>query len=100
MAKRRLPTDGAKTDLATPYERSDASARFRLVVIEGKDEGRVFEIDAQQPGPALLGQSASCHHRLDDRKVSRRHVALEVQGRSLRITDLGSTNGTFVDGVS
>jgi transcriptional regulator with GAF, ATPase, and Fis domain len=32
--------------------------------------------------------------------VSRRHVALEPSGRRLRVTDVGSTNGTFVDGVA
>jgi transcriptional regulator with GAF, ATPase, and Fis domain len=37
--------------------------------------------------------------RLGDPTVSRRHAALERAGRRYRITDLGSTNGTFVDGV-
>jgi len=38
-------------------------------------------------------------HRLDHPNVSRRHAALEVAGTEVRIRDLGSTNGTFVNGV-
>jgi two-component system, NtrC family, response regulator HydG len=37
--------------------------------------------------------------KLSDREVSRRHAALEVVSGGIRITDLGSTNGTFVDRI-
>ncbi len=36
---------------------------------------------------------------LDDAKVSRRHLRLEATAHGLVATDLGSSNGTFVDGV-
>ena len=36
---------------------------------------------------------------LDDSKVSRRHLQLRVTGEGLVVSDLGSTNGTFVDGT-
>ncbi|MCB9578272.1 MAG: sigma 54-interacting transcriptional regulator [Polyangiaceae bacterium] len=77
-----------------------ANARFQLVVVEGPDAGTTFTVDGAEPGPALLGQSEACTFRLADREVSRRHVELDVEGRRLRITDLKSTNGTFVDGVA
>ncbi len=57
-------------------------------------------IDAASPGPVLLGQSSACALRLTDREVSRRHVAFDVDGPRLRITDQASRNGTFVDGVA
>jgi transcriptional regulator with GAF, ATPase, and Fis domain len=41
-----------------------------------------------------------CDIRVADPTVSRRHAALEPAGRRLRVTDLGSANGTFIDGVA
>jgi DNA-binding NtrC family response regulator len=57
-------------------------------------------LDASQPSSVLVGQSPACDFRLDDREVSRRHATLELIGRRLRVVDVGSTNGTFVNGVS
>src|SRR5207244_921012 len=37
--------------------------------------------------------------RLTDPQVSRRHLAIEPSGARLRLTDVGSTNGTRVDGL-
>ena len=47
----------------------------------------------------LVGKSPACGLRLRDPSVSRRHAAFEVTGKGLRVTDLGSTNGTAVNGV-
>jgi DNA-binding NtrC family response regulator len=46
-----------------------------------------------------MGQSPVCDLRLTDPQVSRRHLALELVGTRVRLRDLGSTNGTFVDRV-
>ena len=73
---------------------------FDLSVIEGPDRGATFQIDATRPQRVLLGTSPSCELRLMDRGVSRRHAALSVEGRRLALSDLGSTNGTMVDGVA
>src|SRR5262249_29074691 len=42
----------------------------------------------------------ACNLRLSDPTVSRRHAGLEMVGQRLRITDFGSKNGTFLDGVA
>src|SRR5690606_16582231 len=47
-----------------------------------------------------VGTADACALRLSDRTVSRRHVALDPVGRRVRVTDLGSTNGTRVNGIS
>ena len=70
-----------------------------LEVIEGPDLGLRVRIEANQAAPLLVGTSPSCALRLNDNLVSRRHARLSLEGRMVRITDLGSTNGTFVDGV-
>jgi DNA-binding NtrC family response regulator len=69
---------------------------FVLRVVEGPDAGASIVLRSSEPR-VLLGLSPVCALRLSDREVSRRHAALEVTGDALRITDLGSTNGTFVD---
>ncbi len=72
----------------------------RLVAIEGPDTGREFVVDPNAPSRILIGTSPACAIRLTDPTVSRRHAALDPNGRRYRLTDLGSTNGTFVDGVA
>ncbi len=77
-----------------------ATASFVLNAIEGPDQGASFPVDGSQASRVLLGTSPACELRLTDRQVSRRHAAMEVRGGRLRVQDLGSTNGTFVDGVA
>jgi DNA-binding NtrC family response regulator len=80
---------------------ADADApSYALEIIEGPDAGARFVIDESAPSRSLVGKSPACDLRLSDPQVSRRHAALEIAGRRLAITDLGSTNGTFVDGVA
>ena len=74
-------------------------ASFTLVVVDGPDRGLRFTLDGSQPSRPLIGQSPACDLKLKDRSVSRRHVALDLAGTRLRITDLNSTNGTFVNEI-
>jgi two-component system response regulator HydG len=87
----------SKFDPSPPPEGS-----FSATVIEGPgaDVGRVFTVDGSQASRVLVGHGTGCDIRLDDRAVSSRHAALDPVGRRLRVTDLGSKNGTFVDGVA
>jgi two-component system, NtrC family, response regulator HydG len=73
---------------------------FALVVIDGPDRGRKFILDGMEPLRVLVGKGPVCDFRVVDPEVSRRHFALQIVDRKLRITDVGSTNGTFVEGVS
>jgi ABC-type multidrug transport system ATPase subunit len=51
-------------------------------------------------GPELIfGRGAECSQVLDYPMVSRRHARLSRKGDELRIEDLGSSNGTYVNGV-
>jgi DNA-binding NtrC family response regulator len=74
-------------------------SRFVLEVTHGPDRGASLVLDGTEPGRLLLGTSEACSLRLTDPSVSRRHLALEPIGGGVRVTDLGSTNGTFVDRV-
>jgi DNA-binding NtrC family response regulator len=73
---------------------------FVLAAVGGPDAGKSFTIDVGRTGRVLLGKSPACTVQLEDQTVSRRHAAFDVVDGKLRLTDLGSTNGTFVNGVS
>ena len=70
---------------------------FALVVVEGVDRGVRLELDGVQPTRVLIGQSPACELKLTDPTVSRRHAAVEHVDDRLRLVDLGSSNGTFVE---
>jgi len=72
---------------------------FVLTVVDGASRGTSRTIDPAEPNKVLVGSSPACELRLEDEAVSRRHVALEPVGQRLRLRDLGSANGTEVDGV-
>jgi DNA-binding NtrC family response regulator len=76
----------------------ESAAAFVFEVIDGPDRGLSFHLDASQPSRAYVGKSPICQLRLSDPTVSRRHLAIDP-GDRLRLTDLGSTNGTVVNGV-
>lgn len=50
------------------------------------------------PARCVLGRSANASIRLDDPRVSSEHARITWTGRTWEIRDLGSTNGTWVDG--
>jgi serine/threonine protein kinase len=73
--------------------------RVRLEVVEGPIAGRQFVFDAHDT--LLFGRAADCHARLSeqDGKASRHHFLLEVNPPAARVRDLGSLNGTWVNGT-
>jgi DNA-binding NtrC family response regulator len=100
MARPRFGDEG-DVETVVHSVRVESSRRVRgVVVIEGSDVGRRFVLDPDAPSRTLLGTSPVCAMRLSDVAVSRRHVAFEPAGVGCRITDLQSTNGTFVNGVA
>lgn len=81
-----------------PIRDAALGCTFVLTVVDGPDSGSSFTLDASS-ARMLVGQSPVCALRLRDPEVSRRHCALVVDGHRLSILDLGSTNGTTVNGV-
>ncbi len=67
-----------------------------LVIESGAHRGEILEL---QPGTNLLGRAAECHFSLAESTVSGRHCEIRVSDCEVRLRDLGSSNGTFVDGV-
>jgi len=50
-------------------------------------------------GDHEIGRAAACDIRLDEPSVSRRHARLQIRGGAARVEDLGSSNGTRLNGV-
>jgi DNA-binding NtrC family response regulator len=92
------PRDEPTLRRAEPGERTcDA---FSLVVIQGRDVGLSATLDVSSPMGVLVGKSPVCALRLTDPEVSRRHASFRALDHSLVVMDLGSTNGTQVNGVT
>ena len=72
---------------------------YALLVASGPDKGKRLFLDESLPAKVLVGKSPVCHLILTDPDVSRRHASVEVAPNGLRVTDLGSTNGTRIAGI-
>lgn len=72
--------------------------RIILRAINGKQKGEEFVLENETA--YILGRSQDCSFVLNDplRLVSRRHCRIDVQAPSVRLRDLGSRNGTKVNG--
>lgn len=95
----RASVDDVTTRLHGSFDPSPVPEPFVLTVVKGPEQGQSFPIDGSQPSRILLGQAPACDIRLTDRTVSRRHVGLDVEGGRVRVSDLGSKNGTRINGV-
>lgn len=68
----------------------------RLIVIRGADEGKQFDLGHDRLG---IGRDGANRVRLHDTEVSRRHAELvRTADGGFRVLDVGSANGTFVNG--
>jgi pSer/pThr/pTyr-binding forkhead associated (FHA) protein len=71
------------------------AAQFQFVIRSGPNTGKVFPLDAPE---IIVGREASNRVAINDAEVSRKHAKLTLHGSAYVIQDLGSTNGTFVNG--
>jgi hypothetical protein len=67
-------------------------------VVEVREPGRAVRRVALTGAPIRIGRAPECELRLRDGKASRRHARLMARDGVLVLTDLGSTNGTRVNG--
>ena len=89
-------------DRTTIYRREDTLPEgtqeefgHYMVVIGGAGLGRRLKLDAE---PITIGRDPSCDMALSSPDVSRRHCRLQLVAGEVFVTDLRSTNGTYVDG--
>ena len=70
-------------------------ARVVLRGVSGSYFGKIVPVR----GRLLIGRGSDCGLILDEPEMSRHHAAIENAGDGIYLRDLGSANGTFVNGV-
>ena len=73
-----------------------ASGLVEVHVVGGPDSGAVLRLP---PGRHRVGRAAEASIRIEDPGLSRVHAELEVSAGGVRVRDLRSTNGTWLEGV-
>jgi serine phosphatase RsbU (regulator of sigma subunit) len=66
-----------------------------LVTLRGPEMGRHYPL---QPERTTLGRQADCHVCLTGKQVSRQHALIVCEGGQHFVEDLGSSNGTYLNG--
>jgi DNA-binding NtrC family response regulator len=67
-----------------------------VLVVSGPDRGARFDLVR---GSAIVGTQPDCQLRLKDPTVSRQHLKLAMSEEGVVLSDLGSRNGTWVNGL-
>jgi pSer/pThr/pTyr-binding forkhead associated (FHA) protein len=90
-------TDDMTTTLSAEIQLDKASTSpAEFTVVEGPDAGMVVSMNTNR----LVFGRRGADVNLSDRLISRRHAAVEAGGGRYLLKDLGSTNGTFLNGHS
>lgn len=71
------------------------SQSFQLVMQSGPNPGKTYGMSKTE---MVIGRDIGNDIVINDAEVSRKHARLHLEGNSYVIEDLGSTNGTFVNG--
>ena len=71
------------------------ASHFQLIMRSGPTPGAVFNLGGDQ---LTVGRDSTNDVVINDAEISRRHARLTFQGGKYILEDLGSTNGTFVNG--
>lgn len=87
--RERVKTNSLAQDVA------GRNSDYFLEIIEGPDVGQTFSL---QEAEVFIGRHAQCDLVLHDPEVSRRHLKIASEENGWWLDDLGSTNGSFVNG--
>jgi predicted component of type VI protein secretion system len=71
------------------------ASQYQLIMRTGPTPGAAYTLEGDQ---LMIGRDSTNEIVINDAEVSRRHARLTFQGGKYVLEDLGSTNGTFVNG--
>jgi len=70
--------------------------RAYLVVLAGASVGEMYKVEGDK---VIIGRGQKAQIRLFDDGISREHAQIVIEGNQIILQDLGSTNGTFCNGL-
>jgi hypothetical protein len=73
--------------------------KAKLILQEGPGAGRSYPLDPAKQLLLSVGRSGDCNVVLQDHRASRYHADIRWTGERWEVTDRGSTNGTYVNGL-
>jgi hypothetical protein len=71
------------------------TAQFQIVIRSGPNTGKAYLLEANE---AIIGRDTANYISINDAEISRKHAKLTRLEQGFAIEDLGSTNGTFING--
>ncbi|HEX9332941.1 MAG TPA: FHA domain-containing protein [Anaerolineales bacterium] len=71
------------------------TSQYQLIMRSGPTPGAAYTLEGDQ---ITIGRDSTNGITINDAEISRRHARLTFQGGKYILEDLGSTNGTFVNG--
>ncbi|WZO97767.1 FHA domain-containing protein [Isosphaeraceae bacterium EP7] len=82
-------------EVVDPNKVGTVHMKVQLIVVQGKPEGKTIPL----AGPTFrIGRGDTCHLRPSNELVSREHAEFAVKGDRVTVRDMGSRNGTLVNG--
>ncbi len=92
-----MAVDESTRMFETPAATGDVKRdRAYLVVLAGASVGEMYKVEAEE---TIIGRGQRAAIRLFDDGISREHAKITVEGGRIMLIDLGSTNGTYCNGL-
>ncbi len=78
-----------------PYREREAAMNVKLRIVQGRPQGKSMLFPQ---GEYVFGRGTECHVRPNSDWVSRQHCLLRITAEGAFLRDLGSRNGTLING--
>jgi pSer/pThr/pTyr-binding forkhead associated (FHA) protein len=96
IARQRLTHSWKLNKLERPVEEDNmVTPGYQLIMRQGPTPGLVYDLVKPE---LTIGRDMTNDFVINDAEVSRKHVVLRLEGGNYVIEDLGSTNGSFING--
>ncbi len=83
-----------QVDLKSLEDVLQGAARPALVIMTGKLLGKKYDLVKEEN---IIGRSSDCEIPIKEEDISRNHAKLVVVANRVKVSDMGSTNGTYVN---
>ena len=88
--------ESVDSDFQVPSVGVELVPRGCLVVVGGREAGRTYSLVHRE---SVIGRGSKVEVQIDDGAISTRHAKIVWEGHRHVLIDLGSTNGTFLNGT-